>query len=152
MPLPVRFASAEFWAHCHCDTAEVVFIYEGERNTSAECSQADLIWLLEFILLPVSICHSELPVCRQISTLSLVPKPQGTGHWHRKFPCALLHQKPSSRSGKHLVSATKTPKSDKGVSLHVMKSAWLVQHTAQTNNVQVSPAFEIREGNEMLSQ
>lgn len=25
-------------AHCHYDTAELVFIHEGERNTSAECS------------------------------------------------------------------------------------------------------------------
>lgn len=40
----------------------------------------------------------------------------------------------------------KSPNSDEGVSLHVMKSAWLLQHAAQTNNVQVSAAFEIREG------
>lgn len=42
MPLPMRFASAVSLGHCHYDTAELVFIHERERNTSAEGSPSPL--------------------------------------------------------------------------------------------------------------
>lgn len=42
MPLPTRFASAVSLGHCHYDTAELVFIHERGRNTSAEGSPSPL--------------------------------------------------------------------------------------------------------------
>lgn len=144
MPLPVRFASAESLAHCHYDTAETVFIHEGERNTSAERSPSPP-YLIAWIHFASSLHLSFRIACLQANIQAKLGWSSRYRHLHTKFPCALLYPKPSSRSGKHLVSATKKSP-DKGVSLCVMKSAWPVQDTAQTNNAQVSPTFKIRKG------
>lgn len=145
MPLSVQFAYVILSAHCHCGTAELVFIHKRERNTSAECSPSlpCLAAWIHFV--------SSLHLLSRIASLRANIQAKLGWSWryrrlaHEVFSCTIASKAIASWGEvANTFPLPKNPSPDKGV----LPDS--VQHT-QTKRIQASRGCEIREGKQNVT-